>query len=152
MSAITAPIRRPHAAPHFAPPRVDAPRLRAVEDVRRRHGTAYAVLIVAVLGAAVFGVVALNAMAAANAVEARSLEAEVAVGERAYGQLVATVAELEDPARIREQAMELGLQPAEAHRFLAVERRVPADGLRRAHVGASTLADPLRTVRASDDT
>lgn len=144
MSAITAPVRRPHVAV----PTARTPHLRVVEGVHGGHRVAYLLLIVAILGSAVFGVVALNAMAAANAVEARALDAEVAAGERAYGQLVAEVAELEDPARIRARAEELGLVPAETPRYLAVDRRVAADGLERALDHGAARSDPVRSALA----
>lgn len=124
MSAVTAPLRR-RTPDTGTPPRRH---LEAVEAPVRRHTLVYALAMIVVLGAAVFGAVTLNALAAGAAVEARELEAQVAVAERTYAQLVADVAALEDPARIRAAAVELGMVPAGPVRHLAVERNIPADG------------------------
>lgn len=143
MSAVTAPLR---------PRRVDEPtqrpdprrHLRVVEEPRPRHTLRYALLILAVLGAAVFGTVSLNAMAAANAVASHELETQVAEAERTYGQLVADVAELEDPARIRERAEELGMVPAADGRHLRLERTVAGDGAPEPEAVAGESTDPLK--------
>jgi hypothetical protein len=99
-----------------------------------------------VLGAAVFGTVALNAMAATNAVESRELTARVAEAEREYARLVADVAALEDPARIREAGLELGLVPASGGRHVVLERPLPADGAVDEAVEPGSTADPLKPV------
>ncbi len=140
MSAISAPMRgsavraapdrrpRTTAAP-VAPvaPAAPAPRLRVVPRVRQRHVLAYLLLVCAILAGAVFGVVALSAAAAGAAVEARDLQARVDAHEREYGRLVAQVAALEDPARIREIAEEQGLAQTSSFRYLQVERPLPTD-------------------------
>ena len=142
MSALTAPLRR---APAPEPVR-RRPHLRVVEEPRPRHTLRYTLLIITVLGAAVFGTVALNAMAATNAVESRELTARVAEAEREYARLVADVAALEDPARIREAGLELGLVPASGGRHVVLERPLPADGAVDDAVEPGSTADPLKPV------
>lgn len=139
MSAVTAPLRRSR---DLAP----EPRrhLRVVDEPTARHTLAYALVMVAVLGASVFGAVTLNALAAGAAVEARTLDAHVAEAERSYAQLVADVASLEDPARIRETALDLGLVPAGPARFVALERNLPADGAVVASQEPGSSPDPLK--------
>jgi len=95
--------------------------------------------------AAVFGIVGLNAMTADLAVDARALELQVGHAERRYAELVAAVAAKEDPSRIRERALELGLVPSTAARHLALTRGLDADGLRRPD-GGPVIADPLKPV------
>jgi len=94
----------------------------------------------------VFGTVSLNALAAASAVEARELEARVAEAERSYAQLVADVAAMEDPGRIREAALELGLVPAGAGRHVELDRALPVDGVTSELAGGASPADPLKPV------
>ncbi len=149
MSAVTAPLSRPRPAARAAAPAV-TPQLRVVERVARVHRLAYALLILGILAAGVFGIVALNAMAAANAVEARQLEARVAEGERRYGHLIADVAALEDPARIREAALDIGMVHAEAHRYVAVDRLLPADGRQVVAERTEGAGDPVRAALAVD--
>jgi hypothetical protein len=141
VSALTAPLRR---APAPEPPR--RRHLRVVEEPRPRHTLRYTLLIILVLGAAVFGTVALNAMAATNAVESRELTARVADAEREYARLVADVAALEDPARIREAGLDLGLVPASGGRHVVLERPLPADGAVDEAVEPGSTADPLKPV------
>jgi hypothetical protein len=141
VSALTAPLRR---AP--APEPLRRRHLRVVEEPRPRHTLRYTLLIIAMLGAAVFGTVALNAMAATNAVESRELTARVAEAEREYARLVADVAALEDPARIREAGLELGLVPASGGRHVVLERPLPADGAVDEAVEPGSTADPLKPV------
>lgn len=150
MSAITAPVRHVRwAAPAQVPTRRNAPtssrtapkytpdsarpRLRVVgqastsASVQRRHLAAWVAVMAVVFSGAVFGVVALNAMAAAEAVEAREIESNIAAGERRLNQLVAEVAALEEPARIRSLAEEAGMVSTSTVRFLAVQRPLAAD-------------------------
>lgn len=142
MSAVTAPLKRTRSG--------DAParrrHLQVVEEPVPRHTLAYALAIIAVLAAAIFGAVTLNALAAAAAVEARALETRVADGERGYAQLVADVAALEDPARIRAAALELGLVPAGPGRHVLLERNLPADGAPSPIEVVEGPADPLKPV------
>lgn len=141
MSAATAPVRR------RAPAR---PRHLEVVAPRRPVPTlVYALLTLLVLGGAVFGTVALNALAAADAVTSRNLEAAVEEGERVYAQLIADVAALEDPARVRAAAEELGLAPAGAGRHLVLERVLPADGAPMEALPGEA-ADPLKPVLSAD--
>lgn len=134
---------------------VQAPRhLRAVTEpevhdvpvvASGRRTLVLALMTALVIVAMVFGVVGLNAMAANAAVEARSLERQVQRAEVRYAQLVAEVAAKEDPGRIRELALDLGLVPAPAARHLRLSRGIEADGLR--HPDASVmLSDPLKPV------
>lgn len=139
MSAVTAPLRRSR---EVAPdPRGH---LRVVDEPVVRHTLLYALVMIAVAGASVFGAVALNALAAGTAVEARTLDAQVSEAERTYAQLVADVASLEDPARIRETALELGLEPAGPARFVPLERNLPADGAVVASDRPGAAQDPLK--------
>jgi hypothetical protein len=142
VSAVTAPLKR--TRPGDAPGR--RRHLQVVEEPVARHTLAYALAIIAVLAAAIFGAVTLNALAAAAAVEARELEARVAEGERAYAQLVADVAALEDPARIRAAALDLGLVPSGPGRHVLLERNLPADGAPSPIEVAEGPADPLKPV------
>lgn len=127
MSAATAPSRtRPTAAPQ---PRRDRVRrhLRVVEDEPRRHPVLFLALYLALAAVIVLGAVSLNALAAGGAVQARELANEVSLAERNHGLLVAEVASLEDPARIRHAAEQAGLVPAERPRFLEPGRTLPSD-------------------------
>jgi hypothetical protein len=126
---------------------VEAPTVVEAPEVASGRRTLALVLTTAtVIVAAVFGVVGLNAMAANASVEARALERQVAGAERAYAELVAAVAAKEDPGRIRELALELGLVPSTAARHLVLGRSIDADGSRRADAGAVVLNDPLKPV------
>jgi hypothetical protein len=139
MSAVAAPRRRPEQRPD----------LKVVQRARPVPTLVYALVTLVVLGAAIFGTVTLNALAAGHAVESRALEQRVAEGERAYAQLVADVARLEDPARIREAALDLGLVPSGPSRHLVLDRALPSDGVvTEALPGAS--ADPLKPVLSAD--
>jgi cell division protein FtsL len=135
MSALPAPRHRPTAAPH----------LRVVPPPRPRHTLAYAVLILLVCAAAIFATVAFGALAAGHAVAAAELEREVAEAERRYAELVAEVAELEDPARIERVATErLGMVPADGARYLVLDRPLPDDD--EEPIPAGGRADPLKPV------
>jgi len=139
MSAVTAPLRRsrdiePEPRRH----------LRVVDVPVTRHTLVYALVMIAVVAASVFGAVTLNALAAGTSVEARALDAHVSEAERNYAQLVADVAALEDPARIRETALELGLVPSGPARFVTLERNLPADGAVVATERPGATPDPLK--------
>lgn len=139
MSALTAPSK------HL---RVDDPQrhLEVVGEPQKRHTLLFALVIIAVLGGAVFGTVTLNALAAADAVQARELDRRVGEAERVYAQLVADVAALEDPARIRGAALDLGLVPGGPGRHVQLARNLPADGAVTELDGAGPAADPLKPV------
>jgi cell division protein FtsL len=125
---------------------VAEPDVREVPEVATGRRTLVLALMTAlVIVAMVFGVVGLNAMAANAAVEARRLEREVQRSEVRYAQLVAQVAAKEDPGRIRELALELGLVPAPAARHLRLSRGIEADGLRHPDAGIM-VSDPLKPV------
>jgi hypothetical protein len=140
MSAVTAPLRRAREDAATRRRR----HLRVVEEPVTRHTLAYAVVMVLLAGATVFGAVTLNALAAGTAVEAQELDRHVAEAERTYAQLVADVAALEDPARIRAGALELGLEPSSPARFVVVERNLPADGALPPIARPGATADPLK--------
>ena len=142
MSAVTAPLKRARPSDR----RDGRDHLRVVEEPRKRHTLLFALLTITLLGGAVFGTVTLNALAAAHAVEARELDARVADAERSYAQLVADVAALEDPARIREAALELGLVPAGPGRHVVLARNLPADGAVADIEAPDRPADPLKPV------
>lgn len=139
MSALTAPRKR-------ALTERQQRHLELVGEPQKRHTLLYALLIIALLGGAVFGTVTLNALAAANAVEARALDREVAESERVYAQLVADVAALEDPARIRVAALDLGLVPGGPGRHVHLDRNLPADGAVTELDNGRRAADPLKPV------
>jgi len=111
-----------------------------------RRTLALALATAIVIVSAVFGIVGLTAMAANAAVEARNLELAVAQSERHYAELVAEVAAKEDPGRIRELALELGLVPSPAARHLVLSRGLDADGARRQNDVGMMLSDPLKPV------
>jgi hypothetical protein len=142
MSAV-APPRRLERVPD--PARTARPHLRIVQPARPLQTLAYALATIVVLAGAIFGTVTLNALAAAHAVEARALETRVTEGERAYAQLLADVAALEDPARIRSAALDLGLVPAGPSRHIALARALPADGAVTEALPGDE-ADPLKPV------
>jgi hypothetical protein len=98
----------------------------------------------------VFGAVTLNALAAAEAVQARALERQVADGERTYSSLVAEVAALEDPGRIRDAALDLGLVPSSPARHLHLDRNLPADGAVVETRLPETAPDPLKPVLSAE--
>lgn len=138
MSAVTAPLRRARDE------RVPRRHLQVVDEPVKRHTLAYVLVMIVVAGGIVFGAVALNALAAGAAVEARGLDAQVAESERVYAQLVADVAALEDPARIRQAALDLGLEPAGPARYVALERNLPADGAPAPTEMPDATPDPLK--------
>lgn len=142
MTALTAPVRRPRGR------RDERPRLEVVREPRRRHTLAFVLLYLVCAGLTVFGTVTLNAMAAGDAVRARALEQRVGDAERAYGQLVADVARLEDPGRVRQAALDLGMVPATSPRYLVLERSLPADGERQEAeiVAPGETTDPVKPV------
>lgn len=144
MSAVT-PLRRPRPAP--APRR---PHLRVVPEHRPRHTVVYALAITLVLAATVFGTVSLNALAASDAMAAHELDQEVAEAERRYSQLVAEVAALEDPARIRQAALDQGMVPADSPRYLFLERVLPADGAVTDAVDPGETTDPMKPVLSAE--
>lgn len=120
--------------------------LRVVEEPRSRHTLRYALLAIVIVGAAVFGAVSLNALAAGQAVRAEQLQTRVVEAERTHGQLVAAVARLEDPDRIRRAAGELGLVPAPTRRYLTTDETLPGDAARGRAVQPGEAADPLKPV------
>jgi hypothetical protein len=145
VSAITAPLR-----PSRRTVEQQRARLRVVDAPVTRHTLAFALVWIVVLGAAVFGAVALSALATSASVEARALEAHVAEAERVHAQLVADVARLEDPARVRAAAASLGMVPPGPVRHLTLERSLPADGLVPAARTPSAPADPLKPLLSAE--
>ena len=123
------------------------PRLRVVQPQPPRNTLRFVVLTLLLGAASVFGAVALNALAAGDAVAARELETHVAAQERRYAELVVAVAELEDPGRIRQVAIErLGMIPARSPRFLHVLRPLAADGYVADLDPVGGATDPLKPV------
>lgn len=138
MSATPLPLERGAGA---------RPKLRVVPEPLERHTIAYALVIIALAGVVVFTTVAINALAAGDAVRARALENEVADAEQRYGELVAEVARLEDPARIGQVAREdLGMVKPAGAEYLMLDRALPADGRVSDGVQAGSAADPLKPV------
>jgi cell division protein FtsL len=141
VSAVTAPLRPAHPTDQ-----VRGPHLQVVEEPTRRHTVAFALAILVILGVAIFAAVSLNALAAATSIEGRELDLRVAEAERHYAQLVADVAALEDPARIRDAAADLGLVPADDGRYLPLDRNLPADGAPSTVEVREGPTDPLKPV------
>lgn len=142
MSALVTALRRPRALVPARP----AVRLEVVREPARDHTLAYALAIIAVVAAAVFGAVALNALVADGAVRTRALEDRIATAEQRYAGLLIEVTVLEDPARIREQALALGMVPAGPARVVHLERDLDADGVRAVADAEALHADPLKPV------
>ncbi|TVR36953.1 MAG: hypothetical protein EA388_02580 [Nitriliruptor sp.] len=148
MTATTvSPLRRDRVRPAAPKPRPD---LRVVREPRPRHTLAYALVLIVLVGAAVFGAVSLNALAAAASVEARTLDAQVRAAERDYSMLVAEVASLEDPGRIRTAALDLGMVPAGPARVVVLERSLPADGAVAEVFDGGLDADPLKPLLSAE--
>lgn len=128
------------------PPRSGARRerrhLRPVHEGPRSHPLVFFLAYITIAVGAVVGALTLNALAAEDAVTLGQVEAQVAEAERSYGELVAQVAALENPDRIRMLAEQIGMQPAE-QRFV-----VPAQSLPDDHVEANA-EDPLKPVRTA---
>lgn len=146
MSAVHASARRSVATPSPAP----RTHLRVVAEPKRRHALRYIFLYLVIGVATVFGALSLNALAAGDAVAARQLERQVVVAERDYALLVADVAALEDPARIRQAGLELGMVPAGSVRFLVVDDPLPADGASPDLVADGGTTDPLKSVLSAE--
>jgi hypothetical protein len=124
-------------------------RERAVAAERSAAAGGHRTLVLAIttvlmIAAGVFGAVALNAMAADAAVQARALEAEVSGAERRYAELVVALAVKQDPARIRAEALAMGLVPSTAARHLTLERAIAADGAWAEADPRALIPDPLK--------
>ncbi len=138
MSATPLPLQRGSDRP---------PRLRVVPEPRERHTLAYTMVIIALSGVVVFTTVAFNALAAGDAVRARQLDNEVADAQQRYGELVAEVARLEDPARIGRVAREeLDMVAPAGAEYLVLDRSLPEDGRGSEEVQAGSSTDPLKPV------
>lgn len=138
MSATPLPLRRRAGG---------RPDLRVVPEPRDRHTLAYTLVILALAGVIVFTTVAINALAAGDAVRAGQLENEVIDAEQRYGELIAEVARLEDPARIGRVAREeLGLVAPAGAEYLLLDRPLPEDGRGGDEVQAGSATDPLKPV------
>lgn len=125
MSAQTATtLRRVDVARRGA--RRERRHLRPVHEGPRRHPLVFFLLYVLVGIGAVIGAVSFNALAAEDAVHLAELEEQVAEAERDYALLTADVATLEDPARIRQMAEQMGMRPTE-QRYLVAEQPLPGD-------------------------
>lgn len=137
---------RPGAARPQAAVR-ERPRLEVVRAAQPRHALLWLVATIVLLGGAVLGAVALNALAAADSVAARELEQQVAEAERAHARLVAEVAHLDAPERIRQVATtELGMVEAPNPRYVMLGRSLPSD-----HHGVQRpQGDPLKPVLAAE--
>jgi hypothetical protein len=132
-------------------PVADVPRVRAsqpaiIEATSGRRTLALAIATILMVAAGVFGAVALNALAADAAVQARALEREVVAAERRYAELVVAVAVKQDPARIRAEALELGLVPSTSARHLVLERAIASDGAWGSGSDDTLTPDPLKPV------
>lgn len=137
----------PLLRPKRAPARSDRPNLRVVTEPRRRHTLTFVLSFLVAGAALVFGAVTLNALAASDAVTARELERTVVDAERHYAQLVAEVAALADPGRIRQVAQdELGMVRADGVRHLVLHRNLPADGYVAEAMRVGTTTDPVKPV------
>ncbi len=117
--------------------------LHAIDDRPRRHPMVFIALYVVLAIGAVMGAVSLNALAAQDAVELSQLEADVVDAERTWSQSVADVAGLEDPARIRMLAEQMGMEST-PQRYLVPEQTLPGD-----HEEPGT-ADPMKSILSAD--
>lgn len=117
--------------------------LRAIDDRPRRHPLVFIGLYVLVGIAAVMGAVSLNALAVRDAVELARLEAEVVTAERTWSQSIADVAVLEDPARIRMLAEQMGMEPT-PQRFLVPAQPLPGDR------APEVVEDPDKPILSAD--
>lgn len=136
--------------PQATPPPV-TPELRVVESPPRRHAVAWLLGHAAVIVVTVLFAVSLNALAAGDAVRARDLENRVEVAERRYAHLIAEVAHMETPERIRREALQLGMVPAEdpTYLFLDGAQATPVDDERGPVMGpveGTRDGDPLKPV------
>ncbi len=123
MSAAAAPQRRD---PWGGRQRWVAPDLRVVE--RPRHPGRYLLAALLVVAVGVFAVVSISALAAQQAFRAREVTAEAAELERLHDELVAEVARLESPQRIRDAAVELGMVAAQDPTYLGLDAPPEAGG------------------------
>lgn len=116
------------AAP--AAPASDRPRLRVVASegdkgaAKRRSMSPIPVVLLVIL--AVFGVAVIQAWVGQDGLRAAALEREVQVEQERLTLLRARLAQLSSPARLKEEAAEMGLVTAQDPRFLRVQ--VPAEG------------------------
>ncbi|WP_370326252.1 hypothetical protein [Euzebya sp.] len=121
----SAPARPGGAA---APAERTARRLRAVPPAPARQVVptwAYSLAACVVLVAGIIGIVALNALAAEASFQARELEADISAATLRHDDLVAEIAVLEAPERVRDVARtQLGLIEPEQPGFLTLD---PAD-------------------------
>lgn len=143
MSADTVAIQAVPSRAADLPRRTGARRerrhLRAVANVPRSHPLVFFLLYLAIGLAAVVGAVTLNALAAEDSVLLSQLDADVTDAQRDYATLVADVATLEDPDRIRQLADQMGME-ATPQRFVVPAQPLPTD-----HLDATTR-DPLKPV------
>ncbi len=140
MSAVA--LSRPRAV--VAPARERAVEVERAVVAGGRRTLVLAIATVLMIAAGVFGAVALNAMAADASVQARALEREVVAAERRYAELVVAVAIKQDPARIRAEALAMGLVPSAAARHLTLERAIAADGAWAEADSHPLTPDPLK--------
>jgi cell division protein FtsB len=127
-SAERAPARAPGRPrqPAPQPASQSARQLRAVPAVAPRTQVLptwlYSLVAGVILSVGVIGVVALNALAAEASFQARELEADISDLTLRHDDLVAAVATLEAPARVREVARtQLGLIEPEQPGFLTLD-------------------------------
>lgn len=113
MSAATQPQR---ADPSGARRSSGQPDLRVVGH--RRHPGRYLLAMLLVVAVGLFAVVSISALAAQQAFRAREVTAEAEELGRRHDELVAEVARLESPERIRDAAVELGMVPAQSPTYL----------------------------------
>jgi len=133
-------LRAPAAA-------ADGPDLAVVRAPRPRHRLRWLLLTVGLLGVSVFSAVSLNALAAQGAVRARALEERVDIAQREHAHLVAVVAALDTPGRIKQVAeQQLGMLPGGAPRLLVLDRTLPTDET----ADAAATDDLLKPVLAAE--
>ncbi len=143
--AAAPPIAPAPATPAAKERRATAPSLRLVADTPARHTLTYLMLYVLLIGGTVFAAVSLNAMAASRSLQAHTLEREVTVQERDYAHLLAEVARLEAPSRIRAEALQMGLVVGGEPTYLFLERQLAADEV-VGEVAVGGEADRLKPV------
>jgi hypothetical protein len=141
MSALAA-VQRPR--PVAVAPRAQRPAVERAAATGGQRTLVLAISTVLMIASGVFGAVALNAMAADASVQAQALEREVVAAERRYAELVVAVAVKQDPARIRAEALAMGLVPSTAARHLTLERGIAADGAWSEAETRALTPDPLK--------
>jgi hypothetical protein len=107
--AAAAPARAARSNPARSVPR--RPALRVVQPRSRRNGRILRLLAVAVVTAALLAVVVAHSVLAEGQVRLTTEQSQLAAEQAVHRQLLATVAQAENPSTIVAEAKNLGLVP-----------------------------------------